>query len=324
MATELELKLMVHPANFSMAADFFDQWCKKAPNCHRQATLNLMNGYFDTSDNLLMQAGIALRIRAVNQRFIQTLKTRGTSRIGMHERGEWEWEISQDRLDFGLLEAQMLPESLQDLHWVERVGQVFRTDFVRQVWSIQLDSTKIEAVCDQGEVTSPYGKDGICEIELELQTGDEQGLYDLAFQLARQVPVQVSTVSKAQKGVRLKTPEIELPKLPLVSSSKIDMAVYWYEVWLTYWEALLHRRDISLLDKVCQAMSQLAQCLPTARRQSLLLAESSIQVATQTVVQTAIQTIAQADVDARLMALAQQKTIGLSMLEIGRWLNQQH
>lgn len=242
MSIELELKLMIRPDHIKQVSGYLSTHvCDGDQEAGKK--FQLMNAYFDTSNNLLRESGIALRIRAIDQRYIQTVKTRGSSRIGMHARGEWEWEIKEDRLDFSLLNTVPLPQPLLSSGWQKELREAFRTDFSRCIWPITANGSKIEVVVDQGEVSSPYGLDEICELELELKAGDELALYEFALSIAQQVPVQVSVVSKAQKGARLEHGRIEFPdKIPCYTDLKAQ-AAYWYEVWLVYWEAIFFTQD---------------------------------------------------------------------------------
>jgi triphosphatase len=313
MATELELKLMLQPEYLKSASDFLDDICAlvEADGQSRQPTLALMNAYFDTESADLMQGGMALRIRAVNNQFIQTVKTRGNNRIGMHARGEWEWFLPNDSLDLALLNEVPLPESLQDMSWSRALIEVYRTDFERQVWHINAQNSKIEAVCDQGMVTSPYGKDAICELELELKEGRETGLYQFALQLAQHVPVQVSVVSKAQKGVRLKYGQIEFPSKPHSAANQMELAGYWYEVWLVYWEAMYFMKDEALMQPLRSSIGQLKVYLPNHLAE--LLEDLDRELEQHLMV----------DEDLVLTKLAGMTQIGIAMLEVGQWLNQQ-
>ena len=313
MATELELKLMLHPEYLKSASDFLDEICASSDTEERsrQPTLALMNAYFDTENAELMQGGMALRIRAVNNKFIQTVKTRGSNRIGMHARGEWEWFVSSDQLDLSLLSDVPLPESLQDMSWCSKLIEVYRTDFERQVWNIQSHETKMEVVCDQGLVTSPYGEDAICELELELKEGDESGLYQFALQLADRVPVQVSIVSKAQKGVRLNYGQIEFPQKPDNTSNPLELAAYWYEVWLVYWEAMYFMEDEALMQPLRHSMSQLKTCVPSDLAQELDSLDKKLE-----------RQLIEED-NLLLKNLAGMTQVGVTMLMIGQWLNKQ-
>lgn len=312
MATELELKLMIQKDHLNLAYDFLNRTCQEQDDCHAEPSLQLMNGYFDTDNNTLMQSGIALRIRAVNGRYIQTLKTRGSNRIGMHARGEWEWDIKEDVLELERLTNEMLPENLYDRAWTQHLLQVFRTDFERQIWLIQASGTLMEVVCDQGEVTSPYGKDEISELELELKQGDEIGLYDFASRLAMEVPVQVSTVSKAQKGVRLKTHKMELPDPVNTDASAVEQGAFWYETWLVYWEAMCFYDDVAFLPPVYEAMNQLAGFISSDLARDLASLEGLMK-----------QKMEQLDSDSPIPLTALFET-GQIMLAIARWLNKQN
>ena len=312
MATELELKLMLQPEHLTSVSDFLDEVCaqSKTDGQSRQPTLSLMNAYFDTDTASLMQGEMALRIRAVNGQFIQTVKTRGSNRVGMHARGEWEWFLPTDRLDLSLLSEVPLPESLQDMAWSRELVEVYRTDFERQVWNIVTEDSKMEVVCDQGWVTSPYGKDAICELELELKEGQETALYQFALQLAEQVPVQVSLVSKAQKGVRLKYGQIEFPNQPSYIANQTELASYWYEVWLVYWEAMHFMQDEALMQPLRHSISQLKTCLPNELMQILDNVEHTLEQHLRM------------DEEVVLTKLASMKQIGIAMLKVGQWLNQ--
>lgn len=311
MATELELKLMLQPEHLTSVSDFLDEVCaqSKTDGQSRQPTLSLMNAYFDTDTASLMQGGMALRIRAVNSQFIQTVKTRGSNRVGMHARGEWEWFLPTDRLDLSLLSEVPLPESLQDMAWSRELVEVYRTDFERQVWNIVTEDSKMEVVCDQGWVTSPYGKDAICELELELKEGQETALYQFALQLAEQVPMQVSLVSKAQKGVRLKYGQIEFPNQPSYIANQTELASYWYEVWLVYWEAMHFMQDEALMQPLRHSISQLKACLPNELMQILDNVEHTLEQHLRM------------DEEVVLTKLASMKQIGIAMLKVGQWLN---
>ncbi|MFT2111753.1 CYTH domain-containing protein [Marinomonas sp. 2405UD68-3] len=310
MATELELKLMLHPTCLDQAVRYLDAFCSQEGRGVRQPTMQLMNAYYDTSEGLLMSSGIALRVRSVNQRHIQTLKTRGVSRVGMHARGEWEWDVPHDALDFTLITADMLPSNLKQVPWQSNVDIVYRTDFERHVWLINSPNAVIEAVCDRGDVVSPYGKDDICEIEFELKQGLEKDLYEMALLMAHTVPLQVCTVSKAQRGVRLKNPIIELPDILPESASNTEQSVYWYEVWLTYWEAMIHRKEDALFNEVKHALQSLKCLVSNDFSQEI---ESLLDVIDSTT----------EDDSPLYQQLPLQIQMGVCMLKIGHWLNSQ-
>ena len=59
----------------------------------------LSSTYYDTPEGELRKQGIALRVRTVDGRWIQTVKGAGDAHAGMHRRAEYEWPIASPRVD---------------------------------------------------------------------------------------------------------------------------------------------------------------------------------------------------------------------------------
>ena len=62
--------------------------------------------YFDTPQRELRRHGMALRLRHDGSRWIQSLKTRGSSRGGLHSRREWEFDRRTPGLELALFAVQ--------------------------------------------------------------------------------------------------------------------------------------------------------------------------------------------------------------------------
>lgn len=183
-----------------------------------EPTLKLLNRYFDTPEMGLSQGGAALRIRqqgTINsqssnstealsdERIIQTLKTRGTSSGGLHQRMEWDWPLTQVELDLNLIQASEVQSHLSPELKLESITPLFTTDFQRKMWMYQKNDTLIELVLDQGEVSTDEHRIDLLELELELKQGDVEVLFQLAQDLAQQCPVLMSDISKAERGYGL-------------------------------------------------------------------------------------------------------------------------
>lgn len=196
MVEEVELKLILAPRDkaalethpiFNVSADQSEHH-------------NLSNQYFDTPDQLLTKAGFALRVRAFGDRWVQTIKGKGTNIAGLHQRLELEWPLESPELDLSLVPSDMWPEDLV----LEDIQPLFKTDFSRNQWLVSVeDDTDIEIVIDQGAVFASDDSDAISEIELELKKGNPAQLFETALKLAEQYPLVPSDVSKAERGYRL-------------------------------------------------------------------------------------------------------------------------
>jgi triphosphatase len=183
-----------------------------------EPTLKLLNRYFDTPDMGLSQGGAALRIRQqgtvefndgtaadvlVDERIIQTLKTRGTSSAGLHQRMEWDWPLTEVELNLSLIKNGDAQTHLSPALSLEAIAPLFTTDFQRKVWMYQQGETLIELVLDQGEVSTDEHRIDLLELELELKQGQPEVLFQVAQQLADQCPVLMSDISKAERGYGL-------------------------------------------------------------------------------------------------------------------------
>ncbi len=174
-------------------------------------TETLLNTYFDTPALHLKQHRSALRVRKAGSKWLQTFKGGGRVDGGLHQRHEWEGEVAGAQLELPSLLAQIdNPAALAILAepgLLQQLQPVFTTDFERTTWLLHLaPATVVELALDQGAVRAGSASLPICEIELELKSGELQVLLDFAEQLKQLVPLQASDISKAQRGFALRDP----------------------------------------------------------------------------------------------------------------------
>ncbi|TYC60378.1 CYTH domain-containing protein [Marinobacter sp. BW6] len=192
MATELEIKLSVSDAAQAQALE----WLSSRPEVRPGKTKSLINRYFDTPSADLNRAKAALRVRKAGDDYIQTLKTRGEFVDGAHRREEWEWPVSGPELDLSLLEETPLNSELD----LSSLLVVFETNFQRQVLWLEEGQSVIEIAVDSGSVAGNDARWPLHEVEFELKSGDGRKLVAWALELAREVPVFLNLVSKAEQG----------------------------------------------------------------------------------------------------------------------------
>ncbi len=198
MAVETELKLRVSSEQF---ARLRRHALLKAHSPTRPVTRRLYNIYYDTPKLDLHQSGMALRLRRVGQQWLQTLKGGGSVKAGLHQRSEWEVQVRGAALDFSGLAAEWdvhLPAS-----WRKRLRPAFVTDFSRTSRMLLWQGAQIELCMDQGMISTEQRSTQLCELELELKSGEPQQLFALAQALLDIVPFELEAVSKAEQGYRL-------------------------------------------------------------------------------------------------------------------------
>jgi inorganic triphosphatase YgiF len=201
-SVEIELKLALPP---QQAAAFTQLMARRRCAPLRQV---LLTRYFDTPDFALSARGVALRVRRVGRRWVQTLKTEGERRGGLSQRAEYEMPVTRGMPDWSRFPDEALarvPEALRAL-----LAPVFETDFHRTSWLIHgRGGSLIEVALDLGEVRTLKGMNAekriepICEIELELKAGQPDRLFELAQGWASQLDCIPLDMSKAERGVRL-------------------------------------------------------------------------------------------------------------------------
>lgn len=235
MNHEIELKLRLNTSELPLL--------ERALASHQfinEPTLKLLNRYFDTPDMGLSQGGAALRIRQQgiidaqgdlhDERIIQTLKTRGTSSAGLHQRMEWDWPLTEVELDLDLIQASDVQNYLSSELQLSRITPLFTTDFQRQMWMFQQEETLIELVLDQGKVSTLEHDVDLLELELELKQGEPEVLFQLALQLAEQCPLLMSDISKAERGYGLLALSPEYRQIKKDWSDKIPNFDYQQDV----------------------------------------------------------------------------------------------
>lgn len=167
--------------------------------------------YFDTAAGALAARGVALRLRKEGRRWVQTLKALGDGPVQRLEHNvEREGKAApepdlalHDGTPAGARLAQALAEADGPL------VEVYATDIARLTRVLTHGDSRIELALDLGQVLvqqpdgAPPRSAEVCELELELLDGQVQDLTALACDWAGRHGLWFSTVSKAERGLRL-------------------------------------------------------------------------------------------------------------------------
>ena len=297
MNHEIELKLRLNASELPLL-----EQALTANTFIAEPTLQLLNRYFDTPTMALSQSGAALRIRqqqVLGQnmgqntdqddcQIIQTLKTRGTSVGGLHQRMEWDWLLAEVELDLELIQNGDAKDHLSADINLANIGALFTTDFQRKAWLYKQDDTVIELVLDQGSVSTDEHSVDLLELELELKQGDAEIIFQLAQSLAKQCPVLMSDISKAERGYGLlarseKSPQIKKDwsgKIPTFDAQQDVIAAFktFFAYQLSVWQRSLEiaiwdgqQNHLAKLDIQLQQLQNILalftsiDCLPEAQ-----------------------------------------------------------
>ncbi len=215
---EAELKLLIADADVDRfkAHPLLQRLSAKRPYVRQ-----VENRYYDTTDLALARQGIALRLRKLGNRWLQTLKAGNTHAAGLHLRQEWETRLLRPALDWRTLFAALPPdhELLAALPGV--VGKLkprLSTHFRRTLWNLRTpQGDLIECALDRGEIVAGKARLPIAEVELELKSGRVLALYELALALAADLPLALGDMGKAERGFAM----LHAPVLSPVTAKRL-------------------------------------------------------------------------------------------------------
>jgi triphosphatase len=189
-------------------------------------TVRLHAIYFDTPDFELRRREMALRLRRVGRRWIQTLKAGRSGAGGLHAREEWEVDRPGPTLDLDALAGTPMDEAREA---ASRLGEVFTVDMRRTTWELEVSpGNRLEVALDRGEVRHGSLVEPVSEVEIESLSGDPLAVFELAGQLMQPeggAPALLpSAITKAQRGYRLANAEAPGPVRASAARLDADMS----------------------------------------------------------------------------------------------------
>jgi inorganic triphosphatase YgiF len=193
---ETELKLDLAPSALSQFARSIARRGHAKPH-----SKNIVSVYFDTDDYTLRKAGFTLRVRRDGRRSLQTVKQEGPH-AALLARNEWEKPIRGPGPDLDAARETAL-KPLLGKKLARKLKPMFETSVRRTVYPMHDGYTEIELVLDEGKVIAGDKSAALHEIEMELRSGATVDLFRLARTLGRDVPMQLSLRTKADRGYAL-------------------------------------------------------------------------------------------------------------------------
>ncbi len=203
VAAETELKLRLPPASWH-AAQVLPLLQSGLQRGQKPATRKLSAVYFDTPDMALSRQRIALRVRREGRHWVQAVKDAGVTASGVHQRLEIETVLRRPHPDLSALPPHPVSKILRSKKIASALVPVVQTEITRVLRLLQpAPGVLIEVAMDRGFIRGGRRREAVCEIELELKAGPLTALFDLAQQLAQQLPVALEHRSKAERGFDL-------------------------------------------------------------------------------------------------------------------------
>ena len=232
MLTEIELKLQLSPGSIPR---LLRQPLLRSLSASNPITRRLYSIYYDTPDMRLRQSGLAFRLRQAGRHWFQTIKGGGAAAAGLHQRNESEAQVLKAQPDFTKISDPSLARLFASRILRERLQPQFITDFNRTTRLLRFsDGSEAEFCLDRGKIIADSRHVPLCEIELELRSGNISVLFQFALDLLHSVPFRLESVSKAERGYALVTgswsPPVKAAPVQLraeMSASEAFLAIAW-------------------------------------------------------------------------------------------------
>lgn len=163
--------------------------------------------YFDTEDRILAKNDIAFRVRMEGSRVVASLKWNGECEDGLHTREEINVPFGDEACfimpDPAIFRESEAGRAMIDILAGRPLHNVLETRFLRSKMKVDSGTCICEVAIDIGEIVTDFGSEPICELEIELFTGDEESIKQIGNGLVTKYGLVPQDQSKYARGLRI-------------------------------------------------------------------------------------------------------------------------
>lgn len=161
--------------------------------------------YFDTEDRILSAHDMAFRVRMEGSRLVASLKWNGSVVDGCHKREEINVPVA-DETYFINPPADLFRESEQGKVLLGLVGDkplfsLMENRFLRRRMRADVEDAICEIAVDTGEIITDGGSVPICELEIELYSGEMEEIKNIGRTLEEKYGLQPEEKTKYARGL---------------------------------------------------------------------------------------------------------------------------
>lgn len=195
-------------SNEAVADDIWnDPWLKSIEESDTREKIFMKASYFDTEDYILSKNDITFRVRMEGSRIVASLKWNGESMDGLHTREEVNVPVN-DEACFILPNPEIFKESDQGKEMIQILQKrplhsILETRFLRSKLRIDTNTTLCELSLDVGEIVTDFGNLPICEMEIELFSGNQDELLEIGKTISEKYQLSPENRSKYARGLKL-------------------------------------------------------------------------------------------------------------------------
>ncbi|MEA4922250.1 MAG: CYTH domain-containing protein [Eubacteriaceae bacterium] len=169
---------------------------------------NAFNGtYFDTEDHILFKNDIAFRLREEGKKLVASLKWNGENQGPLHKREELNINLGEGKMP-ETPDPTVFSQSDEGIDMMDLLGEkelkcMMQVNVLRKSFRVDMGDSIVEISLDDGEIITEDGKEPVCELEIELFSGEETDLIKLGEQLQERYDLKPEKDSKFARGLKL-------------------------------------------------------------------------------------------------------------------------
>ncbi len=203
---EIEMKYAIRDKEIADAI-WEDDYFNEIGDASSRETVYMKSAYFDTEEGILLKNDVAFRVRMEGNKVVASLKWNGSSTEGLHTREEVNVPVD-DPACFLEPSPDIFRESDQGKAMMELIGEehlysILEMNFIRRRFRVDYGNSIMELAIDTGDILTDCGEVPICELEIELFSGEQEDVAALGNILKEKYDLIPLDASKYARGLQL-------------------------------------------------------------------------------------------------------------------------
>lgn len=199
---EIELKYAINSKE-TAASIWEDEELKKMEEPQTRETVFMKATYFDTDDFALSRNDMAYRIRCEDDSMIACLKWGGKNEGALHTREEINIPVKDTKPNPVTFEESDVGRDLIRILDGKPLHPIMDMQIERRRFRIDTQKSLLEISIDNGKIVTDRGTSPICEVEIEMFSGEQEDFLNVGEKLAEKYELVSEKRSKFYRGLLL-------------------------------------------------------------------------------------------------------------------------
>ena len=199
---EIELKYAIDSKE-TAARIWEDEELKKMEEPQTRETVFMKATYFDTDDFALSRNDMAYRIRCEDDSMIACLKWGGKNEGALHTREEINIPVKDTKPNPVTFEESDVGRDMIRILDGRPLHPIMDMQIERRRFRLDTQESLLEISIDNGQIVTDKGTSPICEVEIELFSGEQEDFLRVGERIAEKYGLVSEKRSKFYRGLLL-------------------------------------------------------------------------------------------------------------------------